>query len=60
LKIAVLARTSRKRVRLSYEGDRKNSEAFIAFLEHLAFTIYPDQRLISKITPSEANVVFSP
>lgn len=25
---------------------RKNSEAFIAFLEHLAFTVYPNQRLI--------------
>jgi transposase len=25
---------------------RKNSEAFIAFLEHLAFTLYPNQRLI--------------
>lgn len=25
---------------------KKNSETFIAFLEHLAFTVYPDQRLI--------------
>ncbi|MBC6938023.1 MAG: hypothetical protein DWB42_19650 [Chloroflexi bacterium] len=25
---------------------RKNSETFIAFLEHLAFTVYPNQRLI--------------
>lgn len=28
------------------QGEKKNSEAFIAFLEHLAFTVYPDQRLI--------------
>ena len=25
---------------------KKNSETFIAFLEHLAFTVYPDQRLV--------------
>jgi transposase len=25
---------------------RKNSDAFITFLEHLAFTVYPNQRLI--------------
>lgn len=25
---------------------KKNSETFIAFLEHLAFTVYPNQRLI--------------
>jgi transposase len=25
---------------------KKNSESFIAFLEHLAFTVYPNQRLI--------------
>jgi putative transposase len=29
-----------------HQGDKKNSEAFIAFLEHLAFTVYPNQRLI--------------
>jgi putative transposase len=28
------------------QGEKKNSEAFIAFLEHLAFTVYPNQRLI--------------
>lgn len=28
------------------QSEKKNSEAFIAFLEHLAFTVYPDQRLI--------------
>jgi transposase len=27
-------------------GHKKNSEAFIAFLEYLAFTIYPGQRLV--------------
>lgn len=28
------------------QSAKKNSEAFIAFLEHLAFTVFPDQRLI--------------
>ncbi|GIL11328.1 MAG: hypothetical protein BroJett038_00480 [Chloroflexota bacterium] len=28
------------------QSRKKNSEAFIAFLEHLAFTVYPNQRLI--------------
>jgi len=28
------------------QGEKKNSEAFITFLEHLAFTVYPDQHLI--------------
>jgi transposase len=28
------------------QGRKKNSEAFIAFLEHLAFTVYPNQRLV--------------
>jgi transposase len=28
------------------QGRKKNSEAFIAFLEHLAFEVYPNQRLV--------------
>jgi transposase len=28
------------------QDSHKNSEAFIAFLEHLAFTVYPNQRLV--------------
>lgn len=28
------------------QSRKKNSETFIAFLEHLAFTVYPNQRLI--------------
>lgn len=28
------------------QNRKKNSEAFIAFLEYLVFTVYPDQRLV--------------
>jgi putative transposase len=28
------------------QSRKKNSETFIALLEHLAFTVYPDQRLV--------------